>query len=104
MEIAIQNSEASLVDLYWDKLRTLSRKARLNLASRLTISVLEEETETPFQRKAKVKKAYNSPTDDQLEAIMIDRPMPEVHESEDTWDEVINANIGKTIKPIEKWL
>ena len=43
-------------------------------------------------------------TDAQLEARCAGKPMPQYPETEPTWDEVIDSNSGKTIKPIEKWL
>ena len=42
MDITIQNSEISVVDSYWEKLRTLSKTARLYLANKLTESCVRE--------------------------------------------------------------
>ena len=56
MDITIQNSEISVVDSYWEKLRTLSKTARLYLANKLTDSVKEEEAIDHTKRIAKVKR------------------------------------------------
>lgn len=45
MNTTIPNNEAPTVGLYWRLLRTMSRTARLNLATMLTTSVLEDEKE-----------------------------------------------------------
>ena len=57
-----------------------------------------------IKRIAKVKRrAENAPSDDQLEALFIEKPMPPMPEDA-SWKDIIDANTGKTIKPIEKWL
>ena len=103
MDIALQNTELGIVDTYWEKLRTLSKMARLNLASRLTYSVFEEET-TSMRRVAKIRKRSNTPTDAELQAYFEGKAMPSMPEQDDTWDTIIDANSGKTIRQIEKWL
>ena len=44
-----------------------------------------------------------SPSDAELEARFAGTEMPELPDDPD-WHQVIKANTGKTIKPIEKWL
>lgn len=103
MDIALQNTELGIVDSYWEKLRTLSKMARLNLASRLTYSVYEEETAST-RRVAKIKNRRNVPTDSELQAYFEGKVPPSIPEQEDTWEAIIDANSGKTIRQIEKWL
>ena len=56
------------------------------------------------RRVARVRRrAENSPSDAQLEALFSDKPMPNMPEDA-SWKCIIDANTGKTIKPIEKWL
>ncbi|MBQ6037558.1 MAG: hypothetical protein IJL37_02675 [Bacteroidaceae bacterium] len=104
MDITIQNSEISVVDSYWEKLRTLSKTARLYLANKLTDSVKEEEAIDHTKRIAKVKRHRNVPTDEELKERFANKPMPPIPEEEPSWKAVIDSNTGKTIKSIEKWL
>ncbi|MBQ9203374.1 MAG: hypothetical protein IJ155_03935 [Prevotella sp.] len=48
-------------------------------------------------------RAEHSPSDAELEARFAGLEMPELPEAP-LWDEVIKANSGKVIKPVEKWL
>lgn len=108
MELSITEADNRLIEAYWDKLCTLSRTVKLSLASRLTYAVLEEETAAtpqPSKRTARVKKRttyYH--TDEELEARFASEPVPEIPTEEGSWHEIIKANSGKTIKPVEKWL
>ena len=104
MDITIQNSEISVVDSYWEKLRTLSKTAKLHLANRLTDSIKEEEVAEHTRRVAKVKKHRNVPTDEELKERFVNKPMPSIPEEEPSWKTVIDSNTGKTNKSIEKWL
>lgn len=54
--------------------------------------------------RRKVKSKYtNAPSEVELEEKFTGKSV--LHQPEDTpWSKIINANIGKTIKPIEKWL
>lgn len=108
MELAIKNNEASLVDAYWEQLRSLSLKAKLKLAAMLTTAAFEEESQkgevASAKRVAKVVRRTNcSPTDDELQSRFESLEVPPTPEDPE-WNQVINANTGKTIKPIEKWL
>lgn len=104
MDITIHNSEISVVDAYWEKLRTLSKTAKLLLANKLTDSVKEEEATEHTKRIAKVKRYRNMPTDEELQERFANKPMPSIPEEEPSWKTVIDSNTGKTIKSIEKWL
>ena len=66
----------------------------------------EQQTETTSRyRKAKVKRrATTVLPDSELEAKFANLPMPVVPDDAFTYREIIKANSGKTIKPIEKWL
>ena len=108
MDLAIQTKEADLVDAYWEKLSTLSLKAKLQLASLLTTAALKEESlkesTATAERLSKVRRrATNVPSDAELEARFAGTEMPSFPE-DPLWSQVINANTGKTIKSIEKWL
>jgi len=55
-------------------------------------------------RRAKVKNHSGGVhTDEELAARFSDKAMPAMPEDA-SWSTIINANIGKTIKPVEKWL
>lgn len=108
MNTVTAKTEADVVNAYWNMLRTLSKRVKLSLASKLTSSVLEEETslaDTPDTKtRRKVKSRYaNAPSDAELEEKFAGKSVPQQPEDA-PWNEIINANIGKTIKPIEKWL
>ena len=108
MNLTIQGQEKDLVQTYWDKLSNLSLRAKLQLASLLTASALDEANEsdvsTQTRRTGKVRRrALNSPSDAQLESRFAGTEVP-VAPEDPSWSQVISSNTGKTIKPIEKWL
>ncbi|MBQ9672449.1 MAG: hypothetical protein IJV34_06300 [Prevotella sp.] len=108
MQVVVNRTENDIVDAYWDALRTLSMRAKLRLASLLTTAAFEEESQkemplSPSKGRIVKRRATNSPSDAQLKARFAGTNMPELPE-DPSWDMVINANTGKTIKQIEKWL
>jgi len=67
----------------------------------MNTSTIRTETSQP---RRKVKSRYaNAPSDEELEERFAGKPIPQQPEDA-PWNEIINANIGKTIKPVEKWL
>jgi len=108
MEVVLNYSEHDVVEAYWKKLSTLSKTIKLSLASKLTESVLEEEvkeTSTQETRKAKVvRRSTHAPTDEELENIFSDSCIVSEPSNDADWQDVVKANSGKTIQPIEKWL
>ena len=67
-------------------------------------SPLSDEESSSQKRAAKVLHRHSSPSDDQLTAMFDGKTTPSVPEENNSWSEIISANSGKTIKPIEKWL
>lgn len=86
---------------------TLSSRSKRWLGERL-IEQAEKE-ERMAEGKSSTKKVFkrrptdSSPSDAELEARFKGTEMPEIPDDPD-WHQVIKANTGKTIKPIEKWL
>ena len=107
MEAVLKRSDNDIVEAYWNMLSTLSRTVKLKLASKLTNAVLEEETaaQENYSRKAKVRRrSLNAPSDAELEAKFADLVMPAYPQDDFTCEDIVKANSGKMIKPIEKWL
>ena len=66
--------------------------------------VCEMEVVLNAHRKAKVKsRAQTVPTDAELEARLSTLNMPEELKEDFSCQDIIKANFGKTIEPIEKW-
>lgn len=85
---------------------TLSAQNKRWLGEHLIAQAVKEESATPepLARKRKVIRRYeNAPSDQELEARFAGMQMPEIP-SDPEWSQVINANSGKMIKSIEKWL
>lgn len=59
---------------------------------------------TSGRRTATVIRRHGAPSDAQLQALFGDKESPSIPEEDYSWSDVINANSGKTIQPIEKWL
>ena len=56
-------------------------------------------------RKAKVRRRAKAvPSDAELESRFADLSIPEYPQDDFTCKDIIDANSGRTIKPIEKWL
>ncbi|MBP5338020.1 MAG: hypothetical protein J6Z14_01775 [Prevotella sp.] len=56
------------------------------------------------RRTAKVVHRHHSPSDAELESLFEGKATPAAPEETHAWSDIISANTGKTIKPIEKWL
>ena len=68
------------------------------------VDALVRNSKLSAKRVAKVRRrASYTPSDAELKARFADKDMPSMPEDA-SWREVIDANSGKTIKPIEKWL
>ena len=106
MDVVLKRSDNDIVETYWKMLSTLSKTVKLKLASKLTNAVLEEEvTDQKPSRKAKVRRRANAvPSDAELESRFADLSIPEYPQDDFTCKDIIDANSGRTIKPIEKWL
>ena len=108
MEALSRQTESEVVESYWNELSSLSKTIKLILASRLTQAVLDEEKaahQPDSRRVAKIKRRAESvPSDAELEARFANLEMPQLPENTPLWQDIIKANSGKTIKPIEKWL
>ena len=63
------------------------------------------EKDKPLQSRAATVTSRNcSPTDEELETLFMGKVSASAPVEDYTWSDMITANSGKTIKPIEKWL
>ena len=105
----VLTTEFKTAEKYLQMLYALSKEARLYVLSKLSDSLLQDEIKENVpgpRRKAKVlhRSTSSSVTDEELEGVFASEDMPDYPKTEPSWDEVIKANSGKTIKSIEKWL
>ena len=85
---------------------SLSAQNKRWLGERLIAQAAKEESivQEHSARVVKVKRhSTHAPSDAELEARFAGQAVPTLPE-DPSWSEVISANTGKTIKPIEKWL
>ena len=108
MEAVLTRPENDTVEAYWKMLSTLSRTVKLSLASKLTKSVLDDEiaerSSLPSRKAKVIRRAVVTPSDAELEARFANLETPQEPDNDSEWQDIIKANSGKTIKPIEKWL
>ena len=88
MTLSIQNKKWLGEQLIEQAVRE-ERLAKKGLSSKRTIRVK--------------RRSACSPSDEELSARFVGKDVPRVPNDPD-WNQVIDANTGKTIKPIEKWL
>lgn len=74
------------------------------LVQGLIVATASENKNPSPRRKAIAKKRYGEPTDAHLETLLAGEDAPMLPEGDYNWSDIIRANSGKTIKPIEKWL
>lgn len=106
--IALTTNTPKSIEGYWEMLKPLSMKDKLQLAIMLTNAAYEEESSKNKTSTTRIirqvrRRAEHVPTDEQLAARFAGLESPQLPE-EPEWSQVIAANTGKTIKPIEKWL
>lgn len=69
-----------------------------------TLPPAVEDEKLSQRRAVRVKHRNGSPTDEQLETLFKGKDSSSAPTEDYTWSDVVIANSGKTIKPIEKWL
>ena len=108
MEAVLTKPENDIVEAYWRMLSKLSRTVKLSLASKLTKSVLDDEiaerSSLPSRKTKVIRRTVATPSDAELEARFANLETPQEPDNDSEWQDIIKANSGKTIKPIEKWL
>ena len=68
------------------------------------VDALVRHSKSSAKRVAKVKRRANyTPSDAELTARFSNQDMPPMPE-ETSWKDIIDSNLGKTIKSVEKWL
>lgn len=88
---------------YWDIIKNASNKAKLTLLTLISASMVEDEVITTNKKPAKAHR-LSAMSDDDMEREMQGDPVPIIADNEVNPADIIEANRGKIVKGLEKWL
>lgn len=88
---------------YWEIIKDASNKAKLTLMTLISASMVDDELVTTKQHPIKARR-LSAMTDDEMEREMQGEPTPIMSHAESTPAEIVEANRGKIVNGLEKWL
>lgn len=88
---------------YWEIIKNASNKAKLTLLTLISASMVDDEVVTTQQKPLKAHR-LSALTDDEMEGEMQGDATPIMAVSETNPSDIVEANRGKLIEGMEKWL
>lgn len=88
---------------YWEIIKDASKKSKLTLLTLLSASMVDDELVTTQQHPVKARR-LSAMTDDEMEREMQGESTPIIADAESTPAEIVEANRGRIVKGLEKWL
>ena len=88
---------------YWEIIKNASSKTKLTLLTLISASMVDDEVVTTKQKPVKAHR-LSAMTDDEMEREMQGDPQPIMSDSDVNLAGIMEANSGKIVKGLEKWL
>ena len=88
---------------YWEIIKDASSKTKLTLLTLISASMVDDEVVTTKQKPLRARR-FNKMTDEELAREMQGEPVPIMIDSETCPADIVEANRGKIVKGLEKWL
>ena len=90
---------------YWEQIKSASSKAKLTLITLLSASMADEEDVVVTCATLPVSaRRLNTMSDEEMELEMQGEPVPITTEEETPLVDIVEANSGRIVKGLEKWL
>ena len=90
---------------YWEQIKSASSKAKLTLITLLSASMADEENVVVTRATSPANaRRLNTMTDEDKELEMQGEPVPITAEDETPLVDIVEANSGRIVKGLEKWL
>lgn len=88
---------------YWEMIKGASNKAKLMLLTLISASMTDEEVVITHKKPAKAHRV-SAMTDEQMEREMQGEPTPIMAAEEADPSDIVDANRGRIVNGLEKWL
>jgi hypothetical protein len=88
---------------YWDYIKDASNESKLTLITLISASMAGEKVVTTKTEPVKAHR-FNALTDEQMEREMQGEPTPIIANNETSTADIIDANRGRLVNGLEKWL
>ncbi len=88
---------------YWEMIKGASNKAKLTLMALISASMVDDEIITTRQKPVKAHR-LSAMTDEEMELEMQGDATALSGEDEGALSEIVEANRGRIVKGLEKWL
>lgn len=88
---------------YWEIIKDASSKTKLMLLTLISASMVDNEVVTTKQKPLKALR-ISKMVDEEMEREMQGEPVPIMIDSETRPADIVEANRGKIVKGLEKWL
>ena len=88
---------------YWEIIKDASSKTKLTLLTLISASMVDDEVVTTKQKPLRARR-FNKMTDEEMAREMQGEPVPIMIDSETGPADIVEANRGKIVKGLEKWL
>jgi len=88
---------------YWEIIKDASRKTKLMLLTLISASMVDDEVVITKHKPLKACR-ISKLTDEEMEHEMQGEPVPIMIDSETRPADIVEANHGKIVKGLEKWL
>lgn len=89
---------------YWNLIKDAGNEVKLALITLLSSSMTSDGNAIAVQSKPLKARRLNAMTEDEMEKEMKGDPIPLSDSDEATPSEIVEANRGKMVKGLERWL
>jgi len=89
---------------YWKLIQSATKKEKLTLIALLSHSLAEEEGNMAVETRSLKARRLNVLTTEQMDQLITGEPLPLTGDDSDCLSDIVDANQGKIVKGLEKWL
>ena len=88
---------------YWNLIKDAGNEVKLALITLLSSSMAKDQDMCVTTEKTKARR-LDRIADEDMEKMMTGEPIPITDDGKDTLTDIVNANKGRILKGMEKWL
>jgi len=89
---------------YWELIKRANDKSKLTLITLLSSSLSNKEDELVVETKPLKAHRLDTVSDEEMESLMEGTPVPITDDGEGEISDFVDANRGRIVKGLEKWL
>lgn len=89
---------------YWELIKKANSKAKLTLITLLSTSLTDADIAVKVETKPLKARRPDALSDEEMESLMQGAPVPLNEDKATDLKDIVEANSGKLVKGMEKWL